>query len=709
MTKDASQDAISAVLDDVAATLACLDGDDAAAISDLANRLALLTGEIEAPAQREMVARAGKKLRKVADGTAKVPSESLAAARRLVAAATGCPALEGEVSGTVEAEVDDAGAWEPNPGSATEPESFDGAPNSSTSSEAPSVSTTGDTAVVETPADALDNDPELVHEFVSEAHEYLTAAERALLVLEATPDDRPAIDTVFRAFHTVKGVAAVLGFSQIAELAHRAESLLIPVREGKARFGTGYANLALRAVDMIRSLVERAGVMAQGVPLSIPGGYAPLMAALDAPVGPDEAPTPGARVDPNEHEPVEKAPAPADAPPGAASTAETWVRVRTDRLDQLMDIVGELVIAQAMLSSDGLLASEHGRELSRKVALAGKTVRELHDLSLALRMVPLRGTFQKMARVVRDTARRVGRHVEFTTDGEETEIDRKLVDALADPLVHMVRNAVDHGIEPADDRVASGKPAGGTVRMRAYHAGGNVMVELSDDGRGLDKDKLVARAIEKGLVEPGATLSEQEAFQLIFEPGFSTAKTVTDVSGRGVGMDVVRRAIESLSGRVDIASTPGRGTTFMVRIPLTLAITDGMLVRVGAERYIVPTANIRITLRPDASSLKTVSGRGELVVLRGEAIPMFRLGRVFGVPGAVDDPTQGLVVIVGEEHSCSALLVDDLLGKQQVVTKSLGGFIGRVPGVSGGAILGDGRVGLIVDPDALIALARQAA
>lgn len=698
MSDDRAQDDVSAALDDVAATLACVDTDDHSAIAELADRLAKLVGSTEALARRELVSGAEKKLRRVIEGTAKSPSDSLAAAMRLLGAATTIATTNGELSALGSAEDEgtegsSAGQSEPTP--ALE------APHSESEAPAPAAAE----------PEALDTDPELVQEFVSEAYEYLTAAEHALLVLEATPDDRPAVDTIFRAFHTVKGVAAVLGFTKIAELAHRAESLLIPIREGKARFGMAYANLSLRAVDVIRALVERAATAPSGAAPSIPDGYAALMTALDGPVGEAPSPEPSGRRD-------AAAPAEADSAVmqhpspevgAVSSTNETWVRVRTDRLDQLMDIVGELVIAQAMLSSDPALTGEHGRELGRKVGLAGKTVRELHDLSLALRMVPMRGTFQKMARVVRDTARRVSRQIEFSTEGEETEIDRKLVDALADPLVHMVRNAVDHGIESPEERVRAGKPANGSVRLKAYHAGGNVMVELSDDGRGLDKDKLVARAIEKGLVDPGATLSEQEAFQLIFEPGFSTAKAVTDVSGRGVGMDVVRRAIESLSGRVDISSTLGRGTTFMVRIPLTLAITDGMLVRVGAERYIVPTANIRITVRPEASNLKTVSGRGELVVLRGEPIPMFRLGRVFGVPDAVEDPTRGLVVIVGEEHSSSALLVDDLLGKQQVVTKSLGDFIGKVPGVSGGAILGDGRVGLIVDPDALVALARQAA
>lgn len=672
----------SSAIEDVAATLACVDADDIVAISALAQRVGSLAAEAEAPAIAGLLQQAERKLRAVAEDRAKNPSANLAAAIKLVAASSRTRTGEAQPAHSAPA---------PAPVSLPPAPPPDAVPNPAT-----------DDANSEA-------DAELVNEFVSESHEYVAAAEQALLVLEENPDDRPALDTVFRAFHTVKGVAAVLGFATVADFAHRAESLLTPIRDGRVRFGSEYATLSLRAVDMIRSLVGRTAATLQGQAFALPDGYAELMDALEHPerIAADARPSREPRPVPEAPPAGDPAAAVAQAAHATTASAEAWVRVRTDRLDQLMDIVGELVIAHAMVAADGRVMTDQSRDLARKVAHAGKTVRELQDLSLSLRMVPLRATFQKMTRVVRDTARRVARRVDLVTDGEETEIDRKLVDALADPLVHMVRNAVDHGIEPPEHRLRAGKPAAGTVRLFAYHAGGNVVVELSDDGRGLDRDQLIARALEKGLIGSADGLSDQDVFQLIFEPGFSTAAAVTDVSGRGVGMDVVRRAIESLNGRVDISSVKGKGTTFSVRIPLTLAITDGMLVRVGGERYIVPSSNIRITIRPEPSCLKTVAGRGELVILRGEAIPMFRLHRIFGVDGAVEDPTRGLVVIVGENEGCSALLVDDLLGKQQVVTKSLGEFIGKVPGVSGGAILGDGRVGLILDPAGLTALARQ--
>jgi two-component system chemotaxis sensor kinase CheA len=322
-------------------------------------------------------------------------------------------------------------------------------------------------------------------------------------------------------------------------------------------------------------------------------------------------------------------------------------------------------------------------------------------------MIPLRGTFQKMTRLVRDVAQKCGKQVEFITEGEDTEIDRNMVDLIADPLVHMVRNAVDHGIERPEVREAGAKPATGTIRLAAYHAGGDVVVELRDDGAGIDRDVILAKALAKNLIESDKGLSETQIFNLIFAPGFSTAEQVTAVSGRGVGMDVVRRNIEAMRGRIEISSEKGKGSVFTVRLPLTLAITDGMLVRVGTERFIVPIVNIQLSFQPTPAMLSTVTGRGELVSLRGELMPIFRLHQLFSVKNAVEQPTQGLLMIVADGRRRCALLVDELLGQQQVVAKNLGQGMGKIPGVSGGAILGDGCIGLILDTPELVALARQ--
>jgi two-component system chemotaxis sensor kinase CheA len=542
-------------------------------------------------------------------------------------------------------------------------------------------------------------DAELLEGFVSESEEYLRDAETALLALERDPTDTEAVNRVFRCFHTIKGTSAFLGLDPISKLAHRAESLLSRARDGEIRLTGTYSDLSLQAIDVLNALVRKA--IGGGAP---PETYDVVMAALS---GSDAAPSQAAA------EPS-CAPVPAGNPPAAArsepdANGESYTRVRTDRLDQMLDIIGEMVIAHAMIAEDELMASGGHELVTRKVAHAGKIVRELQDLSISMRMVPMKALFQKLARVCRDTARKSGKTVDFLTDGEDTEIDRNMVDVVGDPLIHMVRNAVDHGIEMPDARRNARKPARGLVRLSAHHAGGSVVVTLEDDGRGLDHDRLVAKAVAKGLVDADRTLSEREVHELIFAPGFSTADQVTDLSGRGVGMDVVRRNIESLRGRIEIDSQAGRGSRFTIRLPLTLAITDGMMVRVGAERYIVPNVSIQMSFRPDRSALSTVIGRGELVSLRGEILPIVRLHRVLDIANAVEDPAKALLVIVGSAERRCALLVDELLGQHQVVAKSLGEGIGKIPGVSGGAILGDGRVGLILDVPELLALPRVAA
>lgn len=595
------------------------------------------------------------------------------------------------------------------------------------------------------PADA---DPELINEFITESREYLDKAEAALLMLEADPEDMEAVNTIFRAFHTIKGTSGFLGVSAIGELAHLAESLLSRVRDREIRCSGGYADLALRSADTLKKLLQLLQNAMVGTAGDLPPDYEDLLQVFRNP----EAAGIGSESDATdvkiprvgdilvatgraEREVVEAAVADrGDSPVGVAlirshaasvkdvadalriqqritntiqdRAEQSSMRVRTDRLDRLIDMIGELVIAQSMISQDETVISTRNHELLKKVTHSGKIVRELHDLSLSMRMLPLKATFQKMARLVRDLGHKSGKPVIFETDGEDTEIDRNMVDVIADPLIHMVRNAVDHGIEFPDVREAAGKPREGKVQLAAYHSGGNVVVELRDDGKGLDRDKIVSKAIAKELIESDQGMSDKDVFNLIFVPGFSTADKVTDVSGRGVGMDVVRRNVEALRGHIEIASNPGQGSIFTVRLPLTLAITDGMLIRVGTERYIVPTVSIHLSLRPQKDSLSTVAGKGEMVLLRGELLPVFRLHRLFGVRSAIEDATRGLLVVVGSEDCRCALLVDELLGQQQVVAKSLGNGIGKIQGISGGAILGDGRVGLILDTNELIKLAR---
>lgn len=580
-----------------------------------------------------------------------------------------------------------------------------------------------------------DTDPDLLTEFIAESRELLEKSEAALLALESNPEDDEAVNTVFRAFHTVKGTSGFLGLKLTSELAHLAESLLSRIRNKEIRLVGGYADLSLRSLDMLKKAVASVENALHGAPLEVPVGYEELNLILADPeaAGISEESS-------QEPAPVKAAPEPQpevqeemDAKPEAAVDSvvvsnggletpmpkrqvaahkdgefETSIRVNTARLDRLIDMVGELVIAQSMVVQDRRLLDETCHELLRKVTQASKIVRELQDLSMSMRMVPLKGTFQKMQRVARDLARKSGKSVDLVTDDGETEIDRHMVDILNDVLVHMVRNAIDHGIEAPDDRENGGKSRTGTVRLRAFHSGGTVVVEIRDDGRGMNREKILHKAISAGLVEPDKVLTDNEVYNLVFAPGLSTAEKISDVSGRGVGMDVVRKGVETLHGRIDINTAAGVGSTFTVRLPLTLAITDGMLVRVGCERYIIPTISIHLCFRPEPDSISTVSGKGELVMLRGEMMPIFRLHRLFGVESAIEDPSKGLLVVVGDEERRCALLVDELLGQQQVVAKSLTKAVGKISGVSGGAILGDGQVGLILDPGEVAAQARQA-
>ena len=316
-------------------------------------------------------------------------------------------------------------------------------------------------------------------------------------------------------------------------------------------------------------------------------------------------------------------------------------------------------------------------------------------------MIPIKPAFQKMERLARDLARDCGKKVNFTTEGDDTELDRTVVEEIGDPLVHMVRNALDHGLETPEERRAAGKPETGAVSLRAFYQGSSVILELRDDGRGIDPEKILATARRQGLVPAGGEFSREEIFELIFLPGFSTAEKVTSVSGRGVGMDVVKRNIERLRGRIEVTSEVGRGSVFQVKLPLTLAIIDGLIVRVGDDRFILPSTSVQMALRPTRESIVTIQG-GEVLDLHGKLLPLHRLHRRFGIPARAQDPWDGIVVIVESSGKVCALLVDEMISKQEVVIKSLGAFLQGLPGVSGGAILGDGHIALILDPIALL-------
>lgn len=401
----------------------------------------------------------------------------------------------------------------------------------------------------------------------------------------------------------------------------------------------------------------------------------------------------------------------AAAEAGRASTSITpaaTVKVDTSKLDGLLDLVGEMVIAQSLVGQNINELAGLNPQAVRNIAQLGRITKELQRVSMALRMVPIRGVFQKMSRVVRDIAMKQQKKVNFTTSGEDTELDRTVVEELNDPLLHMIRNSMDHGIELPEKRVAAGKPAVGNLSLRAYHQGGNIIVEIEDDGAGLNREKILKKAIERGLVRKDDELTDAQIFQFIFAAGFSTAEKITDLSGRGVGLDVVRRNIERLRGRVEIFSQPGQGTKFKISLPLTLAIIDGFIVKVGEERYILPTLSVRESFRPQAGMVSRVQNRAEVVNVRGRIIPLLRLNEVFGISSTSREPTDGIVVVVEAGSDVRCLLVDGLLHKQEVVIKNLNDMmVHKNQLLAGAAILGDGLVGLILDVNALVHLQVQ--
>jgi two-component system chemotaxis sensor kinase CheA len=591
----------------------------------------------------------------------------------------------------------------------------------------------------------LEDNRELLVEFYSEAVEHLQQIEAALLALDQQPDNPEALNSIFRSFHTIKGNAGFLGLQPMHTLAHEVESLLDLARNHKLRLNAAIITEILRSRDALQVLTQQVAVALETGALPnqiVPVGHlikavkklaenpdaaseiAPAPAAKPsntpaatpvestvvpfelpkpeaAPVAAPTAPaTPGVAAAPAAHAAAPAANANAGAPKVAGGAT---VRVNTEKLDSLMDVVGELVIVQSQLLETARQHGENtGSPLQRNVAQLSRITKELQHTAMSLRMIPIKQTFQKMERLARDLARDFGKKVSFVTSGEDTELDRTVVEEIGDPLVHMVRNALDHGLETTEARIASGKLETGTLHLKAYHQGSNIVIELQDDGRGINPDKIYQKAIEKGVIPAAAQLSREEILALIFAPGFSTAEKVTAVSGRGVGMDVVKRNIEKLRGKIEITSEVGKGSTFKIKLPLTMAIIDGLVVKVGEDRFILPSTSVQRALRPTRESISTVHGQGEVLDLRGRLVPIHRLHRRFGIPHQAENPWDGIVVIVEHSGKISALLVDEMVSKQEVVIKNLGAFMHGLPGVAGGAILGDGSIALILDPGTLL-------
>ncbi len=583
-----------------------------------------------------------------------------------------------------------------------------------------------------------EEDIEIISDFVSESLENLAAIEVRLMELEQDPADLETINAVFRPFHTIKGVSGFLNFHKINRLSHVSENLLDLARNGELGIDGELIDVILDSVDVLKRLIDNVrNTLDRGSPsegeAEIDGIVSRIEQIVDHARDGSRKPLGELLVEKGvvSRTDVEDALQVQEEEPGkrigeilierdkvetrevvsaireqkrCGAHAPLQVKVDTAKLDNIVDMVGELAIAQAMLRQNDLIKRSGDQRLDQITNQLNLITSNLQKTAMSLRMVPIKNTFQKMLRLVRDLARKAGKEVQLIMAGEDTEIDRNMVEELYDPMVHMIRNSIDHGLETPEEREAANKPRQGSIHLRAYHKGGNIVIEIQDDGRGLDREKIVDKAMARGLIGNKEELTDAEINNLIFQPGFSTAQKVTDISGRGVGMDVVKsRIVEKLRGRVDLESIPGQGTTFFIRLPLTLAIVDGMIVKVSGERYIIPTLAVQESFRPRKNEYHTVKGKGEMIRVRENLLPVIRLDQALGLNGNNGSseealpPWEKLVVVVENQESRRCLLVDELLGQDEVVIKSLGGWLNNVKGIAGGAILGDGRVGLILD------------
>lgn len=604
---------------------------------------------------------------------------------------------------------------------------------------------------------ALDDMKEIVDEFMIEAEEIIAKLDADMVKLEKQSNDLNLLNEIFRGAHTIKGTSGFLGFDRLSEFTHKMEDVLNKLRKGEIIINADIMDVLLQSIDTLKGLLEEtrksgaeqidlSGIKAKLIAVD-QGTYSvsddlsrkkknlkalpetkatarkksePEPAAsiadpeLSSAVGSDAVP--GIESEPEEPtdlvgtEPQSARPdaAPSRQQPDQRRPVDSTIRVDVERLDSLMNIMGELVLGRNALVQ--LAGRINGRfegetlidELNHVTSQMNFVTSELQMAVMKMRMLPVGKVFNKFPRVVRDLSRSLEKEIELNIAGEETELDKSVIEEIGDPLVHLIRNAVDHGIELPVEREAAGKPRCGRVDLIACQEGSNIVIKVVDDGAGLDAQKLRAKAVERGLStsEEVARLSDREVFNFIFHPGFSLAKRVTDVSGRGVGMDVVRTNIEKLKGLIEIESEMGKGTAFIIKLPLTLAIVQGLLVETGADLYILPLSSVLETVKISRSDIYSINNR-EVIRLRDSVLPIIDLSRMFfpiNQHEKLRELEQGYVVVLAMAQKRLGIVVDRLIGQEEVVIKSLGEFLGTTPGIAGATILGDGRVRLIVDP-----------
>jgi len=557
----------------------------------------------------------------------------------------------------------------------------------------------------------LSNGGDLYMDFASEAFDHLANSEKSVFALESAPGDAEAINNIFRAFHTIKGAARFLDLKDIQALAHESETMLDMVRKGTLRFEGRIVELSLLSIDGIRKLllILQEQVANNG---QIKGEYPDIglqVAALkevlenkkNQPIG-QILIKQGVITDLELSQALKIQKGGSLDNQKSGNVVGASIRIQLEKLDALMDMVGELVITESQVSQSPEMLAIKKEHFQRNFVEFDRITRNLQQLVMGLRLVTIGPVFQKMERLLRDLSKAIGKDVLVVLNGEETEIDKNMAELISDPLMHMVRNSLDHGIEFKEERLALAKPEIGKVELSAYHKGGFVVIEVKDDGAGLKRDKILKKAIEQRLIKEGTILSDNQIFNLIFEPGFSTANIVTDVSGRGVGMDVVRKNVDKLQGKIYISSEEGKGAVFSIYFPITLAIVDGIVIKVAQERYILPINSVIEFVRPKEIDRVQVYDKQAMYKVYEKIYPLIYLNDVFGIENTGKRFEEQTICIIESDFGRACMVVDELLGQQQVVIKSLGKNLTNIPGVSGAAILGDGCVGLILDAGSLI-------
>ncbi|KMQ50538.1 Signal transduction histidine kinase CheA [Chitinispirillum alkaliphilum] len=585
---------------------------------------------------------------------------------------------------------------------------------------------------LEISVEKINADVSLLSDFISESAEHLHSADNSLLELEENPEDDELVNSLFRVFHTIKGIAGFLSLGAIQSLAHVTEELLDRRRKKELELSGELIDLVFSAVDTLKEeigslriaveqetvyrvckatsgLIQRIKRVNQ-IGSSNDRKKIGEMLVEDGKVSAEQVQqalktqreNPGVKV--GEILVEQKAVGKGDVEEAyskqkgckRAVTVKETIKVETEKLDKLVDLIGELVVTEAMVTGDRELIENASSRSLGNIRQLDKITRQLQEIGLSMRMVSMKSTFQKMARLVRDLSRKSGKEITFRTSGEDTELDKSVIERIGDPLVHMVRNSADHGIESPEEREKSGKSVSGTIHLRAFQTSGMICIEIEDDGKGLDKDAILEKALKLGLLNNSESLSDQEIFSLVFQPGFSTAQKVTDVSGRGVGMDVVKKNVLDLRGNIEVKSEKGKGTVFSIYLPLTMAIMDGMVVSAGSERYIIPTLSVVESFRPEKDDVTVVLDKGEMVRCHDQLIPVIHLSALFA-GDQKKAPSEAIVMVVEEMGKRVGLVVDIILGQQQTVIKKLGDGIGNVKGISGAAIMPDGNISLIVD------------